>query len=160
MSDIINDHKTQGESKIHLAMAIKFSSSKDSEETRIMYNPTNNIEVMIVMDTDKTTEDLFDYFLQRYQKGLEESMRRSKFVFVNVDSFYYKLHKKSLNRGRSYIDSLKWLKNKKATINPKSNDYKCFQYAITVALKMNKLKVIQREYQILSFLLISIIGNK
>ena len=25
-------------------------------------------------------------------------------------------------------------KNKKATINPKSNDDKCFQYALTVAL--------------------------
>ena len=126
MSDIINDLKTQGESKIHLTMVINFSSSKDSEENRIMYNPTNNIEVMIVMDTDKTTEDLFDYFLQRYQKGLEESMRGSKFDFDNVDSFYYKLHKKSLYRGRSYIDSLKWLKNRKATINRKSNEDKCF----------------------------------
>ena len=27
----------------------------------------------------------------------------------------------------SYIDSPKWLKNKKATINPKNNDDKCFQ---------------------------------
>ena len=40
----------------------------------------------------------------------------------------------SLNRGGSYIDSSKWLKNKKATINPKNNDDKCFQYALTVAL--------------------------
>ena len=126
MSDIINDLKTQGESKIHLTMVINFSSSKDSEETRIMYNPTNNIEVTTVIETDKTTEDLFDYFLQRNQKGLEESMRGSKFDFDNVDSFYYKLHKISLNRGRSYIDSLKWLKNRKATINRKSNEDKCF----------------------------------
>ena len=34
-----------------------------------------------------------------------------------------------------YVDSPKWLKNKKkTTINPKNNDDKCFQYAITVAL--------------------------
>ena len=41
------------------------------------------------------------------------------FYFDSVDSLYYKLHKISLNRGGSYIDSPKWLKNKKATINLK-----------------------------------------
>ena len=53
---------------------------------------------------------------------------------------YYKHHKISLNRGRSYIDSPKWLKNKKATINPKNNDDKCFQYALTIALNHEQIK--------------------
>ena len=33
LSDIINDHKTQGEWKINLTMVINLFSSKDSEET-------------------------------------------------------------------------------------------------------------------------------
>ena len=53
---------------------------------------------------------------------------------------YYKLHKISLNKGGSYIDSPKWLKNKKATINPKNNDDKYFQYAITVTLNHKQIK--------------------
>ena len=61
------------------------------------------------------------------------------FYFDSVDSLYYKLHKISLNRGGSYIDSPKWLKNKKATINLKNNDDKCFQYAITVALNHEQI---------------------
>ena len=69
LSDIINDHKTQGEWKIHLTMAINFFSSKDSEETHTMYSPSYNIEVIMGIETDKTIEDLFDSFLQRYQKG-------------------------------------------------------------------------------------------
>ena len=32
------------------------------------------------------------------------------------------------------------VKNKKATINPKNNDEKCFQYAITVALNLEQIK--------------------
>ena len=36
-------------------------------------------------------------------------MKGSKFVFDSVDLLYYKLHKKSLNRCGSYIDSPKWL---------------------------------------------------
>ena len=67
-------------------------------------------------------------------------MKGSEFVFDSVDSFYYRLHKISLNRGSSYTDSPKWLKNKKATINPKNNDDKCFQYAITVALNHEQIK--------------------
>ena len=45
----------------------------------------------------------------------------------------------SLNRGGSYIDSPKWLKNKKTMINPK-NDDKCFQFTITVALIHEQIK--------------------
>ena len=52
LSDIINNHKTQGEWKIHLAMAINFSS-KDSGETRTMYSKGDNIEVMMGTETYK-----------------------------------------------------------------------------------------------------------
>ena len=62
-------------------------------------------------------------------------MKGSEFIFDSVDAFYYDLNKISLSRGGSYINSPKWLKNKKATINPKNNYDKCFQYALTVAFK-------------------------
>ena len=51
---------------------------------------------------------------------------------------HYHLHNISLNRGGSYIDSPKWLK--KAAINPKNNDHKCFQYAIIVVLNHQNIK--------------------
>ena len=57
-------------------------------------------------------------------------MKGSEFVFDSVDLLHYKLHKISLNRGVSYINSPKGLKNKKAS--PKNNYGKCFQYVITV----------------------------
>ena len=91
MSDIVNDNKNQGEWKIHLTMAINFSSSKNSEETCTMYSKNKNIEVMMGNENDETIEDLFYSFLQRYQINLEEIMRRSEFVFDCVDLLYYKL---------------------------------------------------------------------
>ena len=36
----------------------------------------------------------------------------------------------------SFIGSPKWLKNKKATINPKNNGNNGFQYALTAALTL------------------------
>ena len=121
-----------------------------------MHTKSNNIEIMMGNETDEIIEELFESSLQKYQWGLEEKMRGSEFVFDSVDLLHYNLHKISLNRGGSYIDSPKWLKNKKETINPENNDDKCFQYALTV----DKLKTIHNEYQKLNLLLISIIGKK
>ena len=39
----------------------------------------------------------------------------------------------------SYIDSADWIKKKKATINLKNTDDKCFQYAVTVALNYGEI---------------------
>ena len=82
-----------------------------------MHTKSNNVESMIGSETDEIIENLFESFLQKYQEGLEESMRGSEFVYDSVDVLYYNLNKVSLSRGRSYIDSHKWLKNKKATVN-------------------------------------------
>ena len=43
----ITKHKSQGEWKNHLAMAINFISSKDSDETRTMHAKSNNVEIMM-----------------------------------------------------------------------------------------------------------------
>ena len=61
------------------------------------------------------------------------------FFFESVDLLYYSLHKTSLNRGGSYIDSPSWIKHKKATANPKSKDNKCFRDATVASLNHEKI---------------------
>ena len=95
-------------------MAINFISSKNSNETRIMHTKSNNVEIMVGSETNEIIIDLFESFLQKYQEGLEESMKGCEFVYDSIDVLYYNLNKVSLSRGGSYIDSPKWLKNKKS----------------------------------------------
>ena len=123
-------------------MAIDFISSKpDSDETpSTMHTKSNNIEIMMGSETDEIIEELFKSLLQKYQEVLEKSTKGGEFIFDNVDVLYYNLNKINLNRGRSYIDSLEWLKNKKATISPKNNDGQYFQYVVTVALNREQIK--------------------
>ena len=121
-------------------MAINFFSSKDSAETRTMHTKRDNIKSMMDSETDEIIEEICESFLQRYQEGLEESMKGIEFIFDIVDVLYYNLNKISLNLGGTYIDSPKWLKNKKATINPGNNDDKCLQYAFTTALNNEQIK--------------------
>ena len=129
--DMINDHKTKSEWKIQLTMAINLISFKpDFVETGIMYTKSNRIEIMVGSDTNEVIEELFKSLLQRYKKELEEKMRGSEFVFDGVNALYYDLNKISLIRSKLYTDSPEWIKNKKATTNPKNDDDKCFQYAL------------------------------
>ena len=140
LADMINDYKSKGKSKIQLTAEINFTSLKqDSDETRIMHTKSDNTEIMIGSDTNEVIQELFKSFLQRYQEGLLEKMRGSEFEFDGIHLLYYDFNKISLNRGGSYIVSAKWIKDKKSTINPKNNDYKCFQYAVTVVLNYDKI---------------------
>ena len=64
LSDIINDHKTQGKWKIKLTIAINLISSKDSDETRIMRSKSDYIEIMMASETVEIFEVIFEYLLQ------------------------------------------------------------------------------------------------
>ena len=57
-----------------------FISSKDSNETRTMHTKSDNIEIIIGSETGEIIKELFESLLQRYQEGLEESMRESDSV--------------------------------------------------------------------------------
>ena len=92
--DMINDHKNKGEWKIQLTAVINFISSKpDSDETRIMYTKSVNVEIMTGIDTNEVIEKLIKSLLQKYQENLEETMRGSEFVFDGVNAFRYDLNK-------------------------------------------------------------------
>ena len=138
--EFINDHKSKGEWKIQLTAQINFISLRPgSDETHVMHTRSANEEFMNGSDTDEIIEELFKSLLQRYQENLQEKIRGSDFAFNGINFFYYYFNKISIYRGGSYIGSPIWLKNKKSTINPKNNDYKCFQYAVTLALNLDKI---------------------
>ena len=137
----VTDYETQyGEWKIQLTMSINFISSKDSDENCNMHTKKDNIEIIMGSETNNIIEELCESLLQKYQEGLEESMRGSEFIRDSVDLLCHHLQKIGLKRGASYIDSPEWLENKKATINPKNNDDNCFQYVWIVALNHKQIK--------------------
>ena len=133
LSDIINYHKTPknlsvhswkevidcetqyGEWKIQLTMSINFIFSEDSDGTRSVHTKSDNEEIIMGSEANDIIEKLYESLLQKYQEGLEESMKGSEFICGSVALLYYNLQKISLNRkGSSYVDFPKSLKNKKS----------------------------------------------
>ena len=112
------DYKTQGEWKIQLIMMINFIASKDSTKS-------NNIEIKMGNQTDEIIEELFESLLHKYQERLEEKMRGKEFAFDSIDLLHYNLHKISLSRRGSYIDS-KYIQLLPSTYKFSNNDISKF----------------------------------
>ena len=90
-------------------------------------------------ETEKIAKKLFRSLLQVYQDNLNEKMRGSDSIFNGVNYLFYDFNRVSISKGGSYIESPKWLKDKKCIVNQINNDNKCFQYATTLELNFNKI---------------------
>ena len=140
LKDMINDYKSKGEWNIQIVMGIIFVSFVDRNKTQVMHTKRDNIEIISGTDTSNAINELIDSFMKRYQEGLETKMKGSSYIFERIDLLEYHLHKISLNRGSSYIESPKWLHNKGVTINTKNTkNNNCFQYAITATLNYRNI---------------------
>ena len=86
LRDMINNHKAPitlknsigiiteddlfGEWKIQLTMQISFISSLDTGEIRTMDSKSDNVEITMGNETDDIINELFESFLENYQKNL------------------------------------------------------------------------------------------
>ena len=114
LRELLEEYKQKGEWKVQLTIEVNFISLKPGyDETRIMYTRSGNIQIMFGDDNDYIIEQLFESLLKKYEENLQNKMRGSEFEFDGVNFLYYDFNKTSTNRGGSYIDSPKWLKDKK-----------------------------------------------
>ena len=58
----------------------------------------------------------------------------SGFTLSKIMHLYINFPKLALARGSSYIELPKWLKSKKAVINPQNKNEECFKWAVIWAL--------------------------
>ena len=64
----------------------------------------------------------------------------SGFTLDKIMHLYINFHRLALTRGGSYIELPKWIKSKKAVINPQNKDEECFKRAIIAALHHEEIK--------------------
>ena len=81
---------------------INFISLKPgSDEARVIYTKSDNEEFMNGNNTNEIIKLLFESFLQRFEKNLQEKSRGSDFEFDGINFFYYNFNKASIYRGGS-----------------------------------------------------------
>ena len=69
LRELIEEYKLKGEWKVQLTIEVNFISLKPgSDETRIMYTRSDNVEIMFVDNNDDIIEQLFKSLLQNMKK--------------------------------------------------------------------------------------------
>ena len=78
--------------------------------------------------------------MMTHMKGQIENpaLLNSRFAFDEVLFTNIDFHQLNLTRGSSYVPLLEWLA-KKAIINPKNEDQKCFKWAVIAALRWEEI---------------------
>ena len=116
---------------------------KDNEYVDLAFN-SRMTPVYILNDIDGIVRFMIDHMAQQVENP---ALRDSKFVFDSVIHMDISIHRLSLTRGSIYIPLPDWLAKKKAIINPKNLDMKCFKWSVIAALKW---KEIDRDHQRIS----------
>ena len=92
-------------------------STKNFEETCIMYTKSEPVEIFMGSNPDEVIDRLFNTLLQRFQHAQETSNDEgSEFI---PEKLYNHFQRTDIRRAESYIMSPNWIVMKKATINPK-----------------------------------------
>ena len=75
LRELLEEHKQKGEWKVQLTIEVNFISLKPgSDETRIIYTRSDNIEIMFGDDNYDIIEQLFESLLKKYEENLQNEI--------------------------------------------------------------------------------------
>ena len=107
-----------------------------SEKRKIThFSRSNNVICLPSSDTNEIINQLLTSLHEKYEQDLLISHASSRVSYKTVEELNIHFNEIDLKWGASYIETPKWLKSKKATVNPKNaHDMYCFMHTITIAL--------------------------
>ena len=115
----------------------------------------NSITTPVYMfsDIDSIVQGMINHMAKQVENP---KLKDSKFIFDKILYTDISNHRLVLTRGSSYIKLPDWLAKKKAILNPKNLDEKCFKWAVIAGLKwgeidchperVNKLRQYENEF--------------
>ena len=136
MKDIL-EHKTAIKLQIVLKGKFrKFHPATGQEEFEEITVPSKN---KIILREDEIEETIHALLLEIHEKIESWDNNEGYWHLVNVINIDFKLREYKPLSGSSYIELPKWIYNKKATINIKNEDQKCFKYCLQYHKHKNEI---------------------
>ena len=138
ISNVLKKETTQRSIRSQTTTRIKFM--KGDEYVSLAFN-SRMTPVYMLNDIDSIVQSMINHMAQQVENP---ALRDSKFVFDSIMHTDISIHRQNLMRGSSYIPLPDWLAKKKAILNPKNLDMKCFKWAVIAGLKWEE---IDRDHQ-------------
>ena len=108
---------------------------KDNEYVDKAFN-SRMTSVYMLSEMDTIVQEMIAHMAQQIDNP---RLRDSKFTFDRILYMDINIHRLNLTRGSSYIPLPDWLAKKKAIINPKNLDNKCFKWAVIAGLRWEEI---------------------
>ena len=133
ISDILKKETSRRAVRSQTTTWIKFM--KGNEYVNLAFN-CRMTPVYMLTDIDSIVRSMINHMAQQVENP---ALKDSKFVFDSIMHTDISMHRLNLTRGSSYIPLPDWLAKKKAIINPKNLDEKCFKWSVITALKWKEI---------------------
>lgn len=134
--------------KIQLSLRVTYFqeefNAKTGEITKdyiTFYTATPTTEIHNLDDIDNFYINSIFIFLN----NIESNLARSNLKLYDIDELYIKIIKIKPLVGGTFIKLPKWIENKKAVINPKNDDEKCFKYAILIHIHRENEYIVKQK---------------
>ena len=128
--DLLNKETTNTAVRSQATIWIRFMID-EVEQVSLAFN-SRRMTVYSLNNKNEIVTAMIEYTAQQIQNP---ALRNSKFVFDRVLHMDIDFHRLNLMRGSSYVPLPDWLTKKKAIINPKNSDMKCFKWAVITERK-------------------------
>lgn len=138
-----------------LQTSIKFNLHVDCVYEQIITHEIQNVAFKTQNILGCNSSNFKKLLNNMFNKILEEECefiaKGSGWSLVSIDGLQLRINKVNPLRGSTYIELPKFIQNKKAVINIKNTDDKCFMYAILTKydVHLNKSKFSKRNFKIL-----------
>ncbi len=136
MKDIL-EHKTAIKLQLVLKGKFrKFHTATGREEFEEITVPSKN---KIILREDEIEETIYALLLEINETLESWDNNEGYWHLVNIINVNFKLREYKPLSGSSYIELPEWIYNKKATINIKNEDQKCFKYCLQYHKHKNEI---------------------
>ncbi len=115
----------------------KFQPASGEREFEEITVPSKN---KIILREDEIEETIHALLVEIHEKIESLDNNEGYWHLDNVINIDFKLREYKPLSGTSYIELLEWINNKKATINIKNEDQKCFKYRMLYHKHNNEIK--------------------
>ena len=120
--DLLNKETTNRAVRSQATIWIRFVRDK-VEQASLAFN-SRMMTVYSLNDKNEIVTAIIEHMAQQIENP---ALRNSKFVFDRVLHMDIDFNRLNLTRGSSYVLLPDWLMKKKAIINPKNSEMKCFK---------------------------------
>ena len=127
--------KTAGEANVSISFKMNYHSVDFKTSKKLNAEVYANTDTFVFRNRQTDFNQMFERMIQKLEASvIDNTPPSTKFTYESTESMNVQISRFERIRGGSYIILPKWISSKKACINIKNNDKKCFAWCILAHL--------------------------